>query len=153
MKTERALIESSPKIPLDGGEPVFREPWEAQAFAMTVRLYERGLFIWTEWAQALGAEIAGAGDRPSDYYRLWLSALEKLVAAKSARQAGRACPAAGGMARGGGRYAAWGADRVAKKKLISLAQPIFARLASKARAEPLYSRLTVQTMRRAPWPI
>lgn len=83
MKTESALIESSPKIPLDGGEPVFREPWEAQAFAMTVRLYERGLFIWTEWAQALGAEIAGAGDRPSDYYRLWLSALEKLVAAKS----------------------------------------------------------------------
>jgi nitrile hydratase accessory protein len=83
LKTESALIESSKGIPLDCGEPVFREPWEAQAFAMTVRLYERGLFSWAEWAQALGAEIARPGDGPSDYYRLWLSALEKLVAEKS----------------------------------------------------------------------
>ena len=37
----------------DDGEPVFREPWEAQAFAMTLALYERGLFTWTEWAAAL----------------------------------------------------------------------------------------------------
>jgi hypothetical protein len=27
----------------DDGEPVFREPWEAQAFAMTLALYEQGL--------------------------------------------------------------------------------------------------------------
>jgi nitrile hydratase accessory protein len=81
--TESQLIESSRGIPLDCGEPVFREPWEAQAFAMTLRLHERGLFSWSEWAKALGAEIARAGEGPSDYYRLWLAALENLVAAKS----------------------------------------------------------------------
>ncbi len=47
-------------VPAVIDEPVFREPWEAQAFAMTVLLHERGLFTWGEWAQALGAQIAGA---------------------------------------------------------------------------------------------
>jgi nitrile hydratase accessory protein len=85
LKTESALIGSSRGIPLECGEPVFREPWQAQAFAMTVRLYERGLFTWTEWAQALSTEIAREGElsEPSEYYRLWLSALEKLISAKS----------------------------------------------------------------------
>jgi nitrile hydratase accessory protein len=83
LKTERALIDRSPKIPLDCGEPVFREPWEAQAFAITLRLYERGLFTWPEWAQALGGAIAGAGEAQPQYYRLWLAALEKLLAEKS----------------------------------------------------------------------
>jgi hypothetical protein len=46
-----------------GDEPVFREPWEAQAFAMTVLLHQQGLFTWTEWAQALSAQIAG-GEAP-----------------------------------------------------------------------------------------
>ena len=64
--------------------PVFREPWEAQAFALVVAMHQRGLFTWTEWAQALSAAIARAreagdpdlGDR---YYRHWLEALERLV--------------------------------------------------------------------------
>ena len=95
-----------------GTEPVFREPWEAQAFAMTVLLHERGLFTWGEWAQALGAQIAsadaasarsaavtGAASATSkadiaaserepaadrSYYQHWLAALESLVAAKGA---------------------------------------------------------------------
>jgi nitrile hydratase accessory protein len=83
-------------------EPVFREPWEAQAFAMTVLLHERGLFTWGEWAQALGAQIAratppaadgGAASRVRDpvadksYYQHWLAALESLVASKGASSA------------------------------------------------------------------
>jgi len=60
-------------------EPVFREPWEAQAFAMTVLLHQHGLFTWAEWAQALSAQIAA--DRTS-YYQQWLAALETLVASK-----------------------------------------------------------------------
>ena len=40
--------------------PVFREPWEAQAFAMTLALYERGLFTWPEWAATLAEEIKRA---------------------------------------------------------------------------------------------
>jgi nitrile hydratase accessory protein len=66
---------------------VFREPWEAQAFAMALALYDRGLFTWNEWAQTLGEEIrraqqAGDPDTGETYYRHWLAALERLVAAK-----------------------------------------------------------------------
>ena len=79
--------EEVPSIPRDGDGPVFREPWEAQAFAMTLSLHERGLFTWSEWAAALAAEIkraqaAGDPDTGETYYRHWLATLEKLVAAK-----------------------------------------------------------------------
>ena len=76
-------LEAVPSIPRDRGEPVFREPWEARAFAMAVALEERRVFTWTEWAQALGAEITAAGPRDeTPYYQHWLAALEKLVAGK-----------------------------------------------------------------------
>jgi nitrile hydratase accessory protein len=76
-----------PAIPRDDEGPVFRAPWEAQAFAMAVMLHERGHFAWTEWAARLAAEIAAARDRgePDDgtrYYHHWLAALEQLVADK-----------------------------------------------------------------------
>lgn len=75
--------------PRDDGSPVFREPWEAQAFAMTLALHERGLFSWSEWAAALAAQIrdaqaAGDADLGDTYYHHWLAALEALVAAKGA---------------------------------------------------------------------
>jgi len=68
----------------DDGEPVFREPWEAQAFAMTLALYEQGVFTWTEWAAALSATIkeaqaSGDCDDGSTYYQHWLSTIEQLV--------------------------------------------------------------------------
>ena len=77
-----------PDIPRGTNGPVFREPWEAQAFAMAVALHDRGVFTWAEWAEALAAEIktaqaAGDPDTGETYYRHWLAALEKLVAAKS----------------------------------------------------------------------
>ncbi len=76
-----------PGQPRDENGPVFREPWEAQAFAMTLALHERGLFSWTEWARALAAEIAAAqaagdADLGDTYYRHWLAALERLITAK-----------------------------------------------------------------------
>jgi nitrile hydratase accessory protein len=76
-----------PPIPQDGDGPVFREPWEAQAFAMVLELYDRGHFTWSEWVRHLSAEIAsararGEPDTGGTYYRHWLAALEKLVAAK-----------------------------------------------------------------------
>ena len=67
-------------LPKDADGPVFAEPWEAQAFAMAVKLNEDGIFTWVEWATALGAEIHGAPQRP--YYESWLAALENLVEAK-----------------------------------------------------------------------
>src|SRR5579872_3845718 len=76
-----------PDLPRDDDGPVFREPWEAQAFAMALALHERGLFTWPEWAARLGAEIkqaqaAGDPDTGETYYRHWLTALEHLVAEK-----------------------------------------------------------------------
>jgi nitrile hydratase accessory protein len=76
-----------PSIPRDSGGPVFREPWEAQAFAMTLALYDSGLFTWPEWAETLGAEIkraqaAGDPDTGETYYRHWLAALERIIAVK-----------------------------------------------------------------------
>ena len=76
-------------LPRDDGGPVFKAPWEAQAFAMTLALHARGIFTWREWADALAAELAAAAARgePDDdgthYYEHWLAALEKLVADKN----------------------------------------------------------------------
>lgn len=69
-------------IVLDGNEPVFSEPWEAQAFALVIGLYEKGAFTWSEWAEVLSTTIhKDDGCRP--YYELWLEALETIVQQKS----------------------------------------------------------------------
>jgi len=67
-------------------EPPFAEPWQAQAFAMTVSLHTAGLFSWSEWAEALSFEVKrpDAAADGHDYYERWLAALEKLLAAKGA---------------------------------------------------------------------
>ena len=75
-------------IPQDQDGPVFEEPWQAQAFAITVKLNEAGQFSWSEWADVFGAEIAadtaaGQGIGNTAYYLCWLSALEKIVARKN----------------------------------------------------------------------
>jgi nitrile hydratase accessory protein len=61
--------------------PVFSEPWEAQAFALAEKLNEAGVFTWPEWAAMLGAEIAADPDK--HYYEHWLAALEKMVMKKA----------------------------------------------------------------------
>jgi nitrile hydratase accessory protein len=76
-----------PEIPCDAEGPVFREPWEAHAFAMALTLHERGVFSWPEWAETLADEIkraqaAGDPDTGETYYRHWLATLERLVATK-----------------------------------------------------------------------
>jgi len=80
-------IAALPRLPRDDGGPVFAEPWQAQAFAMAVKLSEQGHFTWKEWAAALADELKSAADRGeaddgSRYYHHWLAALERLVAAK-----------------------------------------------------------------------
>ena len=76
-----------PPLPHDEGGPVFAEPWQAQAFALAVRLSAEGHFTWKEWAAALAAELKAAADRgePDDgtrYYQHWLATLECLVTAR-----------------------------------------------------------------------
>ena len=71
------------RLPRDESGPVFAEPWEAQAFALAVKLSEQGHFTWKEWAAGLADELKAAADRsePDDgsrYYEHWLTALERL---------------------------------------------------------------------------
>ena len=87
LSAARRATAAVPSIPCDAEGPVFKEPWEAQAFAMTLSLHERGLFTWPEWAATLSAEIkraqaAGDPDTGETYYHHWLNALERLVAEK-----------------------------------------------------------------------
>ena len=80
-------IQAFPSLPRDEAGPVFAEPWQAQAFALAVRLSAQGYFTWKEWAAALAEELksaaeAGAPDDGTRYYEHWLAALERLVTAK-----------------------------------------------------------------------
>ena len=77
-----------PLPPRPDDEPVFAEPWQAQAFALAVQLIDGGHVSWPEWSAALGEEIANADEHGlrkdgSDYYLLWLRTLEKLTADKA----------------------------------------------------------------------
>ncbi|MGE0416717.1 MAG: nitrile hydratase accessory protein [Acetobacteraceae bacterium] len=81
-------VAANPGVPVDENGPVFREPWQAQAFAMTLALHEKGLFAWSEWAAMLGetikaAQNAGDPDTGETYYHHWLVTLERMVAEKS----------------------------------------------------------------------
>ncbi len=85
--TESDRCSVLPHLPRDEGGPVFAEPWQAQAFALAVKLSEQGHYTWTEWAAALADQLQSAARRgePDDgsrYYEHWLAALESLVTAK-----------------------------------------------------------------------
>jgi len=82
-----AAVASSAGLPRDGDGPVFHAPWEAQAFALALALHERGEFTWSEWTQTLATVIGevrqrGEPDLGDQYYRHWLTALERITSAK-----------------------------------------------------------------------
>jgi nitrile hydratase accessory protein len=82
-----ASLAELPRLPRDADGPVFVEPWQAQAFALAIKLSEEGHFTWKEWSAALGSELraatsSGEPDDGSRYYHHWLAALERLVTAK-----------------------------------------------------------------------
>jgi nitrile hydratase accessory protein len=87
LSAAQRAAQAVPGIPRDGEGPVFREPWEAQAFAMALALHDRGLFTWSEWAATLADEIRraqarGDPDTGATYYHHWLATLERLVTEK-----------------------------------------------------------------------
>jgi nitrile hydratase accessory protein len=89
-----ADLHTLPGLPQDQHGPVFAAPWQAQAFALTLALHERGVFTWPEWAAALTAAIqraqaAGDPDTGDTYYRHWLDALETLALQKGLADAER----------------------------------------------------------------
>jgi nitrile hydratase accessory protein len=69
-----------PDLPRDSDGPVFAEPWQAQAFALAVKLSELGYFTWKEWSAALADELKA--EPSGGYYENWLRALERLATAK-----------------------------------------------------------------------
>ena len=80
-------IDGLPDLPRDQEGPVFNEPWDAEAFALAVRLSEAGYFTWSEWSALLGTEIKAAQakgdpDLGQTYYRHWLNALERICMTK-----------------------------------------------------------------------
>ena len=86
-RVEKERLEVLPPLPRDGDGPVFEAPWQAQAFALAVKLSEQGHFTWKEWAAALAdelkaAEQRGEPDNGSRYYYHWVAALERLVTEK-----------------------------------------------------------------------
>jgi nitrile hydratase accessory protein len=86
-------LEELTHLPKDEAGPTFKEPWEAQAFAIVVKLFEEGHFTWKEWADILAEEIKAAQkegdpDLGDTYYRHWLAALERIVAEKGLASAG-----------------------------------------------------------------
>ncbi len=87
MTTPAVTLRGLPEMPGDQEGPVFNEPWEAQIFALTVRLSEAGHFTWPEWAAVLSQEIRAAQERGdpdlgNTYYQHWLNALERICAEK-----------------------------------------------------------------------
>jgi nitrile hydratase accessory protein len=87
LQADPERLDSLPSLPHDPGGPVFAEPWQAQAFALAVRLSAQGYFTWKEWAASLADELKAAEGRgePDDgsrYYEHWLAALERLVTSK-----------------------------------------------------------------------
>ena len=85
----RAALEV-PAVPQGEDGPVFREPWEAQAFAMALSLHRHGLFTWPEWAATLADEIkrAQAARRPR-HRRDLLPSLAQRAGAARRREGGR----------------------------------------------------------------
>ena len=70
------------------GDPVFDEPWQAQALAIADSLVQSGLFSAQDWSSALGqalseAEANNETDNHETYYRCVVSALEALIATNS----------------------------------------------------------------------
>lgn len=77
-----------PDDPLAPPAPAFDEAWQAQALAMADAMVKAGHFSATEWAEALGAELAaaearGEADTLQTYYQAVLRALEALTASRA----------------------------------------------------------------------
>ena len=67
---------------------VFKEPWEARAFALVVTLSQAGHFTWAEWVDCFAEQVTkatyaeAAGHEPKTYYEQWVDAAESLLAVK-----------------------------------------------------------------------
>lgn len=70
-------------LPQKQGEPVFRDSWEAEAYAIGNLLVKEGHLLPAEWMQRMAAAIAqaqaaGDPDCGDTYYLHWCAALESV---------------------------------------------------------------------------
>jgi nitrile hydratase accessory protein len=71
------------------GDMVFKEPWEAKAFAIVVTLSQAGQFTWLEWVDCFSAHVSAAtdveaaGGTSKTYYEQWVDAMEDILVAKN----------------------------------------------------------------------
>lgn len=75
--------EPIPPLLKDNGEPVFRDSWEAEAFAIVNLLIKQGFLTCSEWVEIFSQEIKAAQaqgdpDRGDTYFSHWCSALERI---------------------------------------------------------------------------
>ena len=87
MTPTAVTLDDLPALPRNEEGPIFKEPWEARAFALAVRLSEAGYFSWPEWVAILSQEIKAAQargdpDLGDTYYQHWLNGLERICAEK-----------------------------------------------------------------------
>jgi len=86
-------VEGPAAPPRSNGELVFAAPWEGRAFGLTMALVNAGAISYETFRAELIAQIAAweadppAGERYG-YYRCWLQALERVVAAAGLVSAG-----------------------------------------------------------------
>ena len=128
MAIDPERLSDLPRLPRDEGGPVFAEPWQAQAFALAVKLSEQGHFTWREWAATLAEELKAASDRgePDDgshYYEHWLAALERLVEVEAAGQLIRPAPEEGRVGGCLPSHAARQAGRAPPPLVVTDARP------------------------------
>ncbi|MFM7577166.1 MAG: nitrile hydratase accessory protein, partial [Microcystaceae cyanobacterium] len=72
-----------PPLLKEDGQPIFRDSWEAEAFAIGNLLIKQGFLTCSEWVEIFIQEIKNAQakgdlDRGDTYYCHWLNALERL---------------------------------------------------------------------------
>ena len=112
--TTRPRSASTPSSPTSSvpDEPVFAEPWEAQAFALAVSLSERGVFTWSEWTEAVAAAPEQLG-----YYERWLDDARAAGGREGPRRRGGAGPLPARLGARRRAHAARHADRAQPSRL------------------------------------
>ena len=81
-------LEGNLQPPMANGEVLFEEAWQSRVFAMTILLYQDGLFSWNEFQDEL-IEVIGRWDAVNDetrqyeYYDHFSEALNTLLNKKN----------------------------------------------------------------------
>jgi len=73
-----------PEILRDQDERAFDAPWQAQVFALVLRLHQNGSFSWEDWVRVFSKQVSVSPALPGEsvndtYYRQWTDALDAIL--------------------------------------------------------------------------